>query len=94
MRTPNDRVADGVIEALALSEAELLERVASLEADLGIYRELVQTSLTALRDKTLECDQYKRRIDTMVSEVRALRQDLRTMGAQLRAVQHPDEVTT
>lgn len=48
-----------VVEALAGAEAELRERVLSLEADVDAYRELAQQALHALYDLTLERDHLR-----------------------------------
>ncbi len=48
-----------VIEALADDEALLIERVASLEADVAGYRELALEGLHALRALTIERDRLR-----------------------------------
>jgi hypothetical protein len=48
------RVHDIVIEYLADSEAELRERVCSLEQDVEAYRELLSAALRALVETTRE----------------------------------------
>lgn len=58
---------DLVIEDFARSEAELRHRVASLEADVGVYRELTQAAFDALRDLT-------RRLKIVTAERNRLRQ--------------------
>ena len=49
-------------EALADSEAALLEQVASLEADREGYRLVVSAALTALHEATRECDALRRQL--------------------------------
>ena len=48
----SDVVADLTIEAFAQSELELLERVAILEADVGVYRELALVAFDIVHDLT------------------------------------------
>ena len=79
--------ADLVIDALALSETELVERVASLEADITTYRELAQVAIAALSEQTRDCERQQSRVLALVAENRALRGELQMIGAQLRASQ-------
>ena len=53
---PRDGVADVVIGTLALSEAQLCERVLELEADVAAYRLLAQQAIHALHRVTIERD--------------------------------------
>jgi hypothetical protein len=77
-----DGAADIVIETLALSEAELLGRVATLEADVQIYRELAVASFDALQGLTLCNRRLRDSGDRLRDENRALRaQILRNAGA-------------
>lgn len=78
--TNHDR--DLVIEAFAASEACLLERVLSLEADVAVYREIACAALDALRTLTLNSDQLKRERDELRDTQRAQRErDLLQAGA-------------
>jgi hypothetical protein len=59
-RLPHDRIQQILeleIETLALSEAELIARVAELETDIAVYRELTVAAFDALRHLT---DRYDR----------------------------------
>jgi YD repeat-containing protein len=67
-------VDDMVIEHLALSEAELLERVASLEADVAIYQELTCAAFDALHDLTVSRDREREQHQRVCDEYRALRE--------------------
>ena len=66
-------VADGVIDTLAASEAELLARVQSLEADVLAYRELAQQALHALADLTVRLDRRRVELTELRDEYRAFR---------------------
>jgi hypothetical protein len=70
------RVSDGVIDHLALSEAELLERVASLESDVATYRDLALTGITALADLTARHTRLRADRDRLLAEFRRLREFL------------------
>lgn len=67
---------DLVLQTLALSEAELLERVSSLESDLRVYRELAQLGIHALHDVTAERDRLRERLVRLRDEYRMLRVQL------------------
>ena len=67
---------DIVIEELADAEALLLERVASLEADVQSYRLLAQEAIHALHDLARERDRLRERHHRLLNEYRALREDL------------------
>jgi hypothetical protein len=79
------RIAEGVIETLALSEAEQREHVASLQADVQVYRELMQETLSQLRAKNTENKQLQARIGLLVAELREARHDAQQARAQLRS---------
>jgi hypothetical protein len=65
-----------VIEDLALSESELLERVASLEADVGVYRELTGAAFDALRRLTVRYQRLQESSNRLRDEYRELREQL------------------
>lgn len=71
--TRHDRAADLVIEALALSEAELLQRVADLEADVAVYRELAQAGIHELHELTLSHERLRDQHQRLLDEYRHLR---------------------
>jgi hypothetical protein len=66
-----------VIEELALAEAELLERVAHLEADLDAFRMLAQEAIHALASLTSQLDQLRRQHHHLLDECRTLRAQIR-----------------
>lgn len=66
-----DDAADLVIETLAMSEAELRERVAELEADVRSYIELSHEAIHALHVLTL---QHDRKAATIIRLTKALRE--------------------
>jgi hypothetical protein len=67
-------IDDLVIEELASCEAALVERVASLEADVASYRELAQQGIAALAVVTKERDQARRRLYALLDERRVAQQ--------------------
>jgi hypothetical protein len=70
---PDSRtVADLVIETLAGSEAELLERVASLEADVAVYRLLAAAAFDVLQILTAQHQAHEASCDRLRDEYRAL----------------------
>lgn len=71
MSEPDHR--DLVIEALARSEAELLERLAHLESLCESYRALSVTALGALHDLTLTCAGLRAQRRQLKDDYRALR---------------------
>jgi hypothetical protein len=73
---------DAVIEVLAEDEASLRERVASLTADVAVYRELAQAGMSALHDLTVERDRLREQHHRLIDEFRALRaHTMRTAAA-------------
>jgi hypothetical protein len=64
---------DLMIEELIDSEAELLARVADLEADVASYRELAQQALHSLHYLTCERDRLVQRLRVLHDELHALR---------------------
>jgi hypothetical protein len=80
-------LADLVITDLADSEAQLRERVATLEADVDIYRESVRVTLAQLHATKIVVDQSLTRISALVGDNHRLRSELRALGAQLRRLQ-------
>ena len=63
---------DVAIEELAISEAVLLERVSSLEANVATYRALTCAAFDALHDLTVAHDQLRARHHRMRDEYRHL----------------------
>jgi hypothetical protein len=64
---------DLAVELLADSEAALQERVANLEQDIAVYRELVQQALTVVHDVTIERDRLREQHHRLLDEYRHLR---------------------
>jgi hypothetical protein len=64
-----------VIETLALSEAELCERVASLEADVAVYHELICAAFDAVRTLTVQNQHLQESYRRQQDENRALREE-------------------
>lgn len=62
------RVADAVCDALAESEAELLERVATLETELAVYRELAQEGIQRIAALTSELGSKQRQLAALREE--------------------------
>jgi len=76
---PNARIQtrdDVVIAELAASEAVLLERVASLEADVEIYRLMAQSAFDALADLTKRDRALQEACALVRDEYRGLRERL------------------
>ena len=71
--TPDHR--DLVIADLADAEAALRDYVASLEADVGVYRELAIAGFDALRDLTMRLDRMTADRNMWRDEARRLRED-------------------
>lgn len=65
---------DAVIEMLADSEAALLERIANLEADVRIYRELAQEAIHQLHDALEQCDRLHAQHARVLEDYRRLRE--------------------
>jgi hypothetical protein len=63
---------DLVIEELADAEAELRERIASLEADVDSYRELAIAAFDALHDLTVARDRERVQHQHLKGAYRAL----------------------
>jgi hypothetical protein len=76
-----------VIETLAESEAELREHNASLQADVAVYRDLLQTALGQLHDANLAADRWHARILALIGGLRSARKEIRELGVQLRTWQ-------
>ena len=51
----------------------LLERVASLEADVDVYREIAQQAIHVAHDVTADRDRLRRRGNQRVEDIRPLR---------------------
>jgi hypothetical protein len=66
---------DLAIEALALSEAELLDQIVELTIERNTYRQITQQAFHALREKTLETDRLRARIDALIEDQRHLKAD-------------------
>lgn len=71
-----DDYRDLVIRQLSDDEALLLERVASLEADVATYRELANAACDALRDLTVRHKRLQESTERLRDEYRALRERL------------------
>ena len=61
--------ADLVIEELASSEAALRDHVASLEADVGVYRELAVVAFDIVQDLTRKNRDLVRKCDRIRDDV-------------------------
>jgi hypothetical protein len=59
------------------AEADLRERVASLDADCRAYRMLAQQAVHALHELTVERDRLRDRVRQLCNEIRALRRSER-----------------
>jgi len=81
------RITDGVIETLAQSEAELLERVMILKSDSRVYREMAQEALALLAANRVEIGRQQARILALVAELKEVRREAQQALAQLRAYQ-------
>jgi len=80
---PLDGTADLVIETLALSEAELLDRVAELEADVQVYRELALAGFDALRSLTRSHERLREQHQRVRDDYRALLEQLLHAGTDI-----------
>lgn len=76
-----------MIEELASSEAELRDRVESLEADVDIYRAILQSSLQCLHQANIDRDRSQSRILALVGELRLAHAETRALAGHLRAQQ-------
>ena len=65
---------DLVIEQLRDDEALLRERVASLEADVAVYRELAAAAVDALRDLTARFERLQNSSRLLRDELSAFRE--------------------
>jgi hypothetical protein len=65
--------ADLVIEMLADSEAELIDRVVDLMIERNAYRTLAQHAVHALHDMTIERDRLRTSQHRLINEYRPLR---------------------
>jgi hypothetical protein len=81
------RIADGVAEHLALSEAEVREENLSLRADVATYRDIAQTAIGQLAENTITIARLNARIASLIVELRTSRDAERQSGARLRALQ-------
>lgn len=79
MRDCDDR--DLVIDMLALSEAELLERATSLEQDVRTYRDLARLAIAGLHDLTAERDRLRHQLRELRDKYQALRVQLLRQAA-------------
>lgn len=73
---------DLVIEQLADSEAELLERVAQFEADRDSYRLLAQQAIHMLHDLTQQRDRLRASHHRLLDEYRRLRAQIMRADAE------------
>lgn len=93
-RAGDDRrmtAADLVVDTLALSEAELLERVASLEADVDSYRSIVILALQHLYDTNRKLDRQVAANQRLRLELRDCQDEPRAASRQTDAVGQADE---
>ena len=72
---PRDVVANLVIETLALSEAELVERVADLEADNRALRETLKVAVDMLHKTNVQLDRARQTIRNLHQARRDARQN-------------------
>jgi hypothetical protein len=82
-------VPELLIEALASSEAELREHVASLQHDVVVYRELLQLALDELAATNIQRERLGARVQALDAELHKVRAALRTSEAARRAQQEP-----
>lgn len=68
---------DLALAQFAADEAELLEHVVALEADVVVYRMLTYAAIAALRDVTVARDRLRASHHRLIDEYRHLRE--RTM---------------
>ncbi len=73
---PPTTAKDAALEFFAGRELELRERVASLEADVAVYRELAVAGFDALRDLTVRYRRLQASANRVHDEYRELRQQL------------------
>lgn len=76
-------VADVVAEHLALDRAELIDRVADLEAERASYRDLAQQAVHALAALTRERDRLRADRLVTLNENRDLRARIKAADAEL-----------
>ena len=69
-------MSDDVIENLAFDLVVADERIAALEADVAVYREVLCASLDALRDLTVRLDRLNAAHRQVANDYRRLREDL------------------
>jgi hypothetical protein len=74
-RAQPNRLADAVCEALALSEAELSERAASLEVGLESYRELAMVAIAQLADLGAKHKALRAKYVRLIERNRVLREE-------------------
>ncbi|MEP7306321.1 MAG: hypothetical protein ABJA98_12460 [Acidobacteriota bacterium] len=72
---------DLVIAELADSEALLRQRIASLEADVAIYREISQAGIHALHNLTVQLGRLRQQHERLVVEYRGLLAQLHQQAA-------------
>ena len=65
---------DGVIETLALSEAQALRRIADLTLERDAYRELLSVALERLHQAGGQLDRLREQHHRLVVECRSLRE--------------------
>ena len=76
--TSTSSAVDLVITDLADSEVALLERIASLEADVAIYRELAVQAIHSLHDLVQERDRQRERYARLLEEFKSFRRRVMT----------------
>jgi len=62
-----------VIEMLADSEAELLDRVVDMTLERDTYRDMAKLAIEQLHDQFCELEYLRRRVANLCDEIRALR---------------------
>lgn len=70
------RLGDLVAEYLAADERALLDRIASMEADAAVLRELLSVALERLYAVTAQRDRLREQVHRLASENRRLREQL------------------
>jgi hypothetical protein len=74
-------------DPLDQSKSELIERVASLEADVATHADLAKQALHQLVEKKVAAHRDQARIHDLRGELQLAHNQVRVLGAQLRALQ-------
>jgi hypothetical protein len=67
---------DIALQDAALDHVLLLERIASLEADIKTYRLIAASTMDALHAVTLQRDALQRQYDEQTAEYRSFREEI------------------